>query len=280
MSNSREKIVSIRVLSLGAGVQSSTLALMMAAGEIEPVQHAIFADVGAEPESVYRWLGWLEKQLPFPVHRVSGKVQGHDLRERIMARVRKEKTGSGGPPFFTSTHTAAAGMLPRQCTRDHKLVPIERKQRELAGLKPGQRAPKVHLIDSVIGISLDESMRMKPARLPFVRNVYPLVERRMTRGHCLEWLEAHGFPRAPRSACTFCPYHSDDQWQRMKADDPEAFADAVSVDEAIRGGYINSTFALYIHKSLKPLAEVDFRSAEDVGQINMFNNECEGMCGV
>jgi 3'-phosphoadenosine 5'-phosphosulfate sulfotransferase (PAPS reductase)/FAD synthetase len=59
-------------LSLGAGVQSSTLALMAARGEIGPMpKAAIFADTQAEPESVYRWLDWLEKQLPFPVHRVT-----------------------------------------------------------------------------------------------------------------------------------------------------------------------------------------------------------------
>jgi hypothetical protein len=266
----------LRVLSLGAGVQSSTLALMMAAGEIEPVQHAIFADVGAEPASVYRWLDWLEKQLPFPVHR----LKAHNLRDRVMARVRREKSGSGGPPFFTATSTGGRGMLPRQCTRDHKIVPIERKQRELIGLRKGQRGPKTIVMESVIGISLDESLRMKPARLSFVRNVYPLVEMRITRGRCLEWMAQKGHPTPPRSACTFCPYRTDEQWGRMKVDEPEAFADAVAIDESIRAGYINNKFALYVHSSLVPLAEVDFRGAKEMEQTDMFNNECEGMCGV
>ena len=57
-------------LSLGAGVQSSTLALMYALGELEPMpKAAIFADTQAEPASVYKWLDWLEKQLPYPVYR-------------------------------------------------------------------------------------------------------------------------------------------------------------------------------------------------------------------
>lgn len=37
----------IRILSLGAGVQSSTLALMIAAGGVAPIDAAIFADTGA-----------------------------------------------------------------------------------------------------------------------------------------------------------------------------------------------------------------------------------------
>lgn len=59
------------IISLGAGVQSSTMALMAAAGEITPMPDcAIFADTQAEPKSVYKWLDWLEGQLPFPVIRV------------------------------------------------------------------------------------------------------------------------------------------------------------------------------------------------------------------
>lgn len=54
----------IHILSLGAGVQSSTLALMAAAGEVTPMPvAAVFADTGDEPTSVYRWLDWLTTQL-------------------------------------------------------------------------------------------------------------------------------------------------------------------------------------------------------------------------
>ena len=64
----------LTILSLGAGVQSSTLALLAAAGEITPIPDcAIFSDTGAEPASVYKYLDYLEKLLPFPVHRVMEK---------------------------------------------------------------------------------------------------------------------------------------------------------------------------------------------------------------
>ncbi|MBF9664240.1 hypothetical protein IAI33_11380, partial [Streptococcus pseudopneumoniae] len=47
----------LTILSLGAGVQSSTLALMAAAGEITPMPDiAIFADTGWESAVVYKWL--------------------------------------------------------------------------------------------------------------------------------------------------------------------------------------------------------------------------------
>jgi hypothetical protein len=35
-----------------------------------------------------------------------------------------------------------------------------------------------------------------------------------------------------------------------------------------------------MHASRKPLDEVDLRTDAEAGQPDLFNNECEGMCGV
>lgn len=78
----------LRVLSLGAGVQSTTMALMAAHGEIGPMPDcAIFSDTGWEPKAVYDHLEWLEQQLPFPVHRVErGNISAALPMERADAR--------------------------------------------------------------------------------------------------------------------------------------------------------------------------------------------------
>jgi hypothetical protein len=49
----------LRVLSLGAGVQSTTLALMAAEGKLPGLDAAIFADtrLGAGPGSTSTWTG-------------------------------------------------------------------------------------------------------------------------------------------------------------------------------------------------------------------------------
>ena len=52
----------LRILSLGAGVQSSTLALMVANGEIDPVDCAIFADTQSESKAM-GLVGRSEKRL-------------------------------------------------------------------------------------------------------------------------------------------------------------------------------------------------------------------------
>ena len=267
----------LNIISLGAGVQSSTMALMAVHGEIMPMPDcAIFADTGAEPKRVYEWLDWLEVKLPFPVYRVMHK---EGLLSNILS------TGPGrfvSVPFFTDSHNG--GMTRRQCTREFKVEPIERKVRELVGLAKGQRAPKEILATQYIGISLDEISRMKPSRTHWIEHRWPLIEKEITRDGCLEWMRSHGYPKPGKSSCTFCPYHEEGMWRDMKINDPEAFKQAAEVDRHIRSGTASVARGmkgqLYLHRSLKPLDQVDFRSAEDAGQLSMFGNECEGMCGV
>lgn len=270
----------IHIISLGAGVQSSTMSLMAAAGEITPMPAAaIFADTQAEPASVYRWLDWLEKQLPFPVYRVTAG----SLTEKVTTlRMRKDGKGSyvkSGIPSYLINPDGTFGHLPRQCTWDHKIVPLDRAAKKLANIKRGQKT--VGLIQW-IGISLDEVHRMKPARNRWSEHRWPLIEQRMVRNDCLNWMTAHGFPKPPRSACVYCPYHSDTEWRRLRDEEPEAFAEAVRVDAEFRRlkGLSGLRGVPFVHASRKPLSEVDFSTDEDHGQQVMFGNECEGMCGV
>lgn len=277
MPQGHQTEIRLRVISLGAGVQSTTMALMAARGEIGPMPDcAIFADTQSEPAAVYRHLDWLEKQLPFPVHRVTAG----SLRNEIIGAMAGTNRMDARPPFFTST----GGMLHRQCTQDFKILPIVKKVRELIGLKKGARAPRTPVVEQWIGISTDEATRMKPSRLPFIVHRWPLIEEGMRRSGCLRWCEERQYPRPPKSACTFCPYHDNLQWRDMKANDPASFSDAVLIDETIRPGMPGPKRpqgdAWWIHRSGTPLSEVDFSTAEDRGQGSLFNNECEGMCGV
>jgi len=270
----------LNIISLGAGVQSSTMALMAAHGEITPMPDAaIFADTGAEPEGVYTWLDWLEPQLPFPVHRVMWK---EGLLKNIQDSVGTGSRWAAAPFYTTSPKGDGMGILRRQCTREFKIQPIERKVRELCGLAKGQRAPRGELLATQwIGISLDEIQRMKDSEHAWCRHRWPLIEMRMTRGHCLEWMQANGYPAPPRSACTFCPYHSNHEWRNLRDNDPAGWAQAVSVDALIRNGGKGTTETLYVHRDGVPLDQVDLSDPHE-GQGQMFSmmDECDGMCGV
>ncbi len=275
----------VHILSLGAGVQSSTMALMAAKGEITPMPDAaIFADTGAEPRSVYEYLNWLILRLPFPVHHVTG---GSLTLAQITPIQTVSKHGETSVPYIRNMVPAyvlnpdgSKGMLQRKCTRNYKITPIRTKTRQL-WIEAGR--PKLF---QWIGISRDEASRMKPSGVKYIENRWPLLEAGMLRSNCVEWLERNDYPVPPKSACVYCPYHNDALWQEMQQSDPVSFQKAVQFERdwnaASRLDQRPSRLrgVIRLHRSLEPLDQVDFSSAEDRGQGNLFNNECEGMCGV
>ena len=92
----------LTILSLGAGVQSSVMALMAAKCEISPMPDAaIFADTQAEPQGVYDWLDWLETQLPFPIIKVTaGDLRQDCLDSAVAYQTGQEKKAGCCPTLF------------------------------------------------------------------------------------------------------------------------------------------------------------------------------------
>ena len=277
------------LLSLGAGVQSSCLALMAARGEVrgypQQIDGAIFADTQDEPASVYAWLDWLEAEIarspyPYAVHRVTaGKLSGKALLMRVTKDGRK--FSSTDIPFFTLNPDNTQGKITsRACTYDFKIRPILKKARQIGEVKRGTKVP---VVTQWIGISLDEVHRMKPSRDAWAESQWPLVDMRMRRHDCLLWMERNGYPKPPRSSCVYCPYHSNAEWRRLRDEEPKAFADAVQFErdlQRVKASTDNMLSIPFLHKSLLPLDQVDLRTLEDHGQMGLWGNECEGMCGV
>lgn len=279
----------VHIISLGAGVQSSTMALMAALGEIEPMPiAAIFADTQDEPQKVYDWLEWLEKMLPFPVHRVTkGSLSAEALRMRTSKKgFTYSKTDI---PYFTKSFDGSLGRIThRSCTADYKIAPIMKMARKLGKVPHGCKEVRVI---QWIGISMDEVQRMKPSRDPWAKTRWPLIEKRISRHKCLEWMKSRGFPEPPRSACVFCPFHNNAEWQRLKTEEPREFERAVQFERAVRSVKArsqNMESVPYLHRSCIPLDQVDFRPKDEIagqksifdGEDNEWNSECEGMCGV
>ena len=156
--------VKLRCLSLGAGVQSTTMALMAARGALTPMPDcAIFADTGWEPEAVYDHLDRLRSlDLPFPIHIVSKS----NLRDDLKAGAADPQYRFAAVPFFTHERLAAGSRVPvldaddkvvgdrvltkdkdsfgiarRQCTREYKIEPIARHLRKILGKGPRDRVP-------------------------------------------------------------------------------------------------------------------------------------------
>lgn len=208
---------SVNIISLGAGVQSSALSMMISNGDIQtpdgqPPVAAIFADTGDEPDEVYDYLNYIKEKSPWPVHLVK---HGNSISEDFLSSLRGERTGVGNPPFFVKgphDEHGEGGQLWRKCTTDYKVRPIMREAKRI------MKAHGAVKINQLIGISLDEATRMKDSRVKYSTNHYPLVDARLSRWDCIRYMEKHNHPEPPKSACWHCPYHSNREWRKIKKD--------------------------------------------------------------
>ena len=237
--------------------------------ELERLDAAIFADTQWEPAAVYAHLERLKAAAAeggIPIYTVTAG----NLRDDVLA-ARTQAQHFVTIPYYVRTASGERGKAKRQCTRDYKIRPIRRQVRAL------MKAAGAKVAEQWFGISLDEMGRMRTSDVGYLEHRYPLVDARLTRWDCQLWLAAHGW-EAPRSACIGCPFHSDHEWRQIKAD-PVEWADAVEADRAVRSGRQRNGDA-YLHASLVPLDEVDLSTPEDHGQLNLFEQECQGMCGL
>lgn len=253
----------MKVLSLGWGVQSFTLAVMAALGDVDHLDAALHADTLHEQTATYqfaaRWTPWLEER-GVKVATVKNPTGGFWEVTR--------RPGQTHVPAFTRGVDGNAGMLNRSCTHRWKIVPIRRWLQANRNGEP---------VEQWIGISTDEALRMKPSDVKYVTHRWPLIEKGMSRQDCERYLSKHGIEIPPRSACVFCPFHDTAEWRKIK-DDSKDWGEAVAVDEHLRK--LRPPYDLFVHPSRKALASVDLRTAEQKGQYRLWDDECSGICGV
>ena len=162
--------LSLTVISLGGGVQSSVMALMASRGAFGPMPDcAVFADTHWEPPTIYTHLEWLAGNLAVPLYIVDN---GRSLRED--AKALTNHSGNRNfvdlPVYLKGSHGQGDGMGRRQCTEHYKIAPVRRKIRTLLGLTKGQRVPADTAVELWLGISTDEAIRMKPSRDRWIQN--------------------------------------------------------------------------------------------------------------
>jgi hypothetical protein len=290
-------------ISMGAGVQSTTLALLVADGTLPAPRYAVFADTGWEPHYVYEQLDRLDRAVLQPAGIELVRVGDGNIRDESIDRQYPMNL-----PLYTRVPDSneRGGLLKRQCTSNFKLAPIFRWVREQLGgraaeipcrycdgagtrvvpwfAKAGDTprgecsvcrgtgvvhrvgpAPTGLWMKQWIGFSTDEIERVAPARVPYAVNEYPLLDLGMSRDDCLAYLDARGWGETAKSACIGCPFHNDAEWRDMRDNRPADWADAVEVDHAIRTipGSVGMRGKAYLHAARVPLDEVNL--GDDTG---------------
>ncbi|MFJ3923056.1 hypothetical protein [Streptomyces sp. NPDC090022] len=269
----------LRLLSLGAGVQSTTLALLSAEGRLPKLDGAIFADTGWEPAAVYRHLDRLEVEALQPAGIPLYRVSAGNIRDDALNPAHR----FASMPLFIKNQDGGDGMTRRQCTGEYKLKPIKRQARRLLGYPHPRPVPRGLYAEQWIGISRDEIGRAKDSGIQYLRSAFPLLDLGgaadgrggWTRDDCLRYLRINGWETTPKSACVGCPFHGNSQWRRLRDEQPDEWADAVAFDAAIRSGNARGNAngkpllgEAYLHRSRLPLdqAPIDRVTAHEWAQ--------------
>lgn len=293
----------MRVLSLGGGQQSTAIYLMAANGHegVAPLDYAIFADTGEEPAWVLEQVAALAEYRT-PEGRPGAPILVRWLTDSEGNQVRLGDNLIGGnegrfatiPAFIKhldqyDRHGNAQGKGKRQCTAEFKISVVERTiRRELLGLAHGQ-AYKGERITQVFGFDFKEGGRIVRTKDRLASEIlsvgdFPLWGLQWKRKDCVEYIaEVWGREVLP-SACTFCPLVNARFRRLLRDRDPAGHARACQVDAALRrpGAAASKLLAgeLYIHRSMRPLAEVDLGEDDDGDLFAGMNGDClTGYCG-
>lgn len=228
-----------------------------------PPDLIIFADTQAEPESVYQAVTEdqafaKEAGIPFHIATAGNLSDVLNLAPEVFI------------PAHTLNYRGDRGILRRQCTSRFKIEPIKRHL----------RAHGVKTARMLLGITTDESIRVKTSPVKWIQNVYPLIDLGWSRDDCVAYLESLGLA-AVKSACVFCPYRNEHGWAKIR-ENPADWAAAIAYDEALRDSRPEAG-QMFVHRDCVPLREArvpDLASTRLLFSDEGFGNECEGHCGV
>jgi len=226
------------VWSCGGGVESTALALLIARGELPKPDHTIMVDCGYEESRTWRHVREV----------IAPNLESVGVRLTVIPT---SDYGSNAlfnaqgylaiPAYLRRPGGERPGKLPTHCNEPWKV-------------KPGRRWMRVQGIkrcENWVGIAANEAERARPSRHAWVSHRYPLVELGLTREDCLRLVEEAGWPTPGKSACYLCPQRPDEDWSRLRVEQPADWAKAVRVDREIR----DRDERLYLHRLCVPLED-------------------------
>ena len=156
----------IDVMSFGGGVQSTAIMTLAGEGKIPMPARWVFSDPGFESGATYTHLERCKEYLAKKGATLDIVTAGNirvDAIDFAQRRQNSDVKRYASIPMFIEKRDGTDGILPRQCTSEYKLEPIERyHRRDVLGLQPRQRAPVDPVVNVWIGISADEERRASP----------------------------------------------------------------------------------------------------------------------
>lgn len=228
------------VWSYGGGTQSAAIAVLVVEGVLPKPEFACIADTSREMPTTWSYLKdviqpYLDK-VGVKIHVIPHSYSTVDLYA---------KNGDLLIPAYTKT-----GRLPTYCSGEWKREPVKRWLRE----------QKVKQCDMWIGFSTDEAKRCGGKSKKWVKHIYPLIEKNISRAMCYRLVEGAGLPKPPKSRCFDCPHQNSEEWREVM-EYPVLFDAAEARDVLIRVN--DERDGLFLHSSRMPLRMALNNNSED-----------------
>lgn len=262
----------MKILSCGAGMQSTALALMACENTYNPRKFPdvpiydliCFCDLGKEPPWVMEQVDFISKECKRAGIRF--EILRSPLYEDYLNDFGKKRVVS--IPFWTVNEDGKKGRMLRNCTLEYKIGLIQKFVRwQMLGYKKGQRTKKedIKAHEMHIGFSFEEKHRCRENPHKMFVNKFPLVEMQLERKDNYAYIKDVWGLETKASACSFCPYHRNYFFQYLKEKHEKEYEDLVAFDEMLEEEQPKTkiTSKLYISRSRKRIAELSAEECDD-----------------
>ena len=227
------------IVSYGGGVNSTAMIIYLVKNKF-PLDYVVFSDTGDEMPETYEYLEVMRKYLkrkkiPFEIVKVRNNTS---LSDRCLKR------------------KVIPSQIWRWCTRDMKVTPIHAFYRKLNS----------HIYQ-YMGIDYDEVRRMKPAKVDYVTNLYPLIDYKIRREGCVDLIKKARLPIPVKSGCYMCPFNNMSRWAEIYEKHPDLYKYAMKIEEnskhfgsqslAPKGHTLRELEKMMKKKNKLPMIEVD-----------------------
>lgn len=263
----------MKILSCGAGMQSTALALISCAqahGEVRYPQvprydAVIYCDLGIEPAWVPEQVQFIEQAcreagIPFYILQT-------DLYQDYMRNFGSSRVSA--MPFWTLNADDKPGkIMRRSCTVDYKIIMIQKFVRYyMLGYRPRQwlRSEDTGAHELHIGFSAEERTRSFPSQHKMFVNKFPLIEMGWERKDTYRYnLEEWGLD-SKASACLICPYHKNYFFHYIQRNYPDDYASVVDFDEMLAKRQPMSRIRnrVFLSRSRKRIRELTCQDCDD-----------------
>lgn len=250
------------VWAYGGGTQTAAIAVLIHRGELLVPDITVMADTSREATETWEYL----EQVMRPYLREVGvevEIAPHSLATVDLYG------GADGDTLLMPAYDSGDGRLSGFCSNEWKARVMQRHLRK-RGVKS---------CTQWLGYSVDEMRRVHDTGQGWIRNAFPLIEKRITRAGCKLLVEQEGLPPPPKSSCWMCPHRRDWQWRRLRDHYPDDFAKAVALDHEIRAN--DKQGGVFLSDQRLPLDKINLDNAvEPVDEPNLFRNCESGYCWV